>query len=82
MELEDRAILVEAGFLPVREAAKFLAISRAKLYQMMESGEVAYAKFGRARRIPRHALTDLAKRSIVARCHRSRDSSSADSSHS
>jgi excisionase family DNA binding protein len=67
MAIDDRAVLVEDGFLPVRDAARFLAISRAKLYQMMESGEVAYAKFGRSRRIPRHALTDLAKRSIVAR---------------
>jgi excisionase family DNA binding protein len=56
--------LAEDGFIPVIEAARFLGLSRAKVYQMMDSGELRYAKFGRSRRIPRRALMELAERSI------------------
>ena len=40
--------LVGDGFATVNEAAQFLRVSRAKVYLMMDSGELTYAKFGRA----------------------------------
>ncbi|MEV4835902.1 helix-turn-helix domain-containing protein [Nonomuraea polychroma] len=42
--------------LTVSEAAEALAISRAKLYQLMGSGALAYVQIDRCRRIPVSAL--------------------------
>jgi excisionase family DNA binding protein len=53
------------GFATVREGAAFLRLSRAKVYQLMESKELLYAKFGGSRRIPWRSLYDYAARSIV-----------------
>jgi excisionase family DNA binding protein len=58
-------LLVEDGFATVPEGAQLLRLSRAKLYQMMDAGELAYAKFGRSRRIPRRVLLDYAARCMV-----------------
>jgi excisionase family DNA binding protein len=55
------------GFATVPEAAEFLRVSRASLYVLMETGELAYAKFGKCRRIPRRALSAYAERHIVQR---------------
>jgi excisionase family DNA binding protein len=56
----------EDGFCTVAEAAGFLRVSRAKLYQMMDSQQLMYAKFGRCRRIPRRALREYAERCLIA----------------
>ncbi len=53
------------GFVPVSAAAKFLGISRAKVYQLMESGEILFAKFGKSRRIPLRALHRYAENCLV-----------------
>ncbi|MFC4533058.1 helix-turn-helix domain-containing protein [Sphaerisporangium dianthi] len=42
--------------LKVPEAAETLSISRAKLYRLMDSGEIAYLHIDRSRRIPLSAL--------------------------
>jgi excisionase family DNA binding protein len=52
------------GLVSVAEASRLLALSRSKLYELMVSGQLRYAKFGRARRIPRQALAELAARSM------------------
>jgi excisionase family DNA binding protein len=57
--------VVDGGFLDVAEAGKFLGLSRAKLYQLMDNQELTYAKFGKARRIPRRALLEYAARGMV-----------------
>jgi excisionase family DNA binding protein len=54
-------------FVTVREVSKQLTISRSKLYQMMDRGELEYAKFGKNRRIPREAVKALIERSMVVR---------------
>ena len=64
-EKEAPVSLSEEGFIPVAEAARFLGLSRAKLYQMMDAQELSYAKFGRSRRIPRRALREYAERCLV-----------------
>jgi len=63
-EAEQRPV-TEDGFVTVGEAAKFLSLSRAKIYLMMDAGELRFAKFGKSRRIPRRALLELAERSLV-----------------
>jgi excisionase family DNA binding protein len=57
--------LIEEGFVTVPEAAKFLSVSRAKVYAMMDQGELAYCKFGKSRRIPRRALQEYAESCLV-----------------
>lgn len=51
---------VADGLMNVSEAMAFLAVARSTLYQLMETGQLPYVKIGRARRIPRRALIQLA----------------------
>lgn len=57
--------MVEDGFLRVAQAADFLCVSRAKLYALMDSGELKFCKFGKSRRVPRRALRAYAERCMV-----------------
>ena len=56
--------LLADGFATVPQAAKFLQLSRAKVYQLMDGCELVYAKFGKSRRIPKRALLEYAQRSL------------------
>lgn len=60
----EKKAVVEEGLLSVREAARFLSVSRSTLYELMESGQLYYVKIGRARRIPRRAVLELAARNL------------------
>jgi excisionase family DNA binding protein len=60
---EARTIVAD-GLMTVPEAAEYLSISRSKLYEMMDSGELAYVKLGRCRRIQRRELIDLVSRQL------------------
>jgi excisionase family DNA binding protein len=53
--------------LTVLEAARRLSISRAKLYELVASGEVASVTIGRARRIPFQACEEYVER--LRHCH-------------
>jgi excisionase family DNA binding protein len=53
-------LLERERFVTVREAGAFLGLSRAKIYVMLERGEIRSARFGKSRRIPLQALRDLA----------------------
>jgi len=48
--------------LTVSEAAEALAISRAKLYQLIASGAIVSVRIDGSRRVPVAALTDYIKR--------------------
>lgn len=52
--------LVQDGLAGLREAVRFLGVSRSTIYVLMENGQLPYVKIGRARRIPRRALVQLA----------------------
>jgi excisionase family DNA binding protein len=60
----DVRTIVADGLMTISEAARFLSISRSKLYEMMDKGELAYVKLGRCRRIRRRELTDLVSRQL------------------
>jgi excisionase family DNA binding protein len=62
--LADSAELVADGLLTVKECAEFLHLSRSKIYELMDAGELCFAKLGRSRRIPRRAVIALAAREI------------------
>jgi excisionase family DNA binding protein len=51
--------------LSVPEVADLLGLSRSKLYLMMEAGELAFAKFGKSRRVPYQAVRSLIARHLV-----------------
>lgn len=57
--------LLTDGLLNVREAAEFLRMGRSTIYELMDAGRLGYVKIGRARRIPKRALVELAKQSWV-----------------
>ena len=59
-----QAALVEDGLLSIAAASQFYNISRSKLYELMDVGELAYVKLGRARRIPKRALVECAARHL------------------
>ena len=59
----DRMLrLNKAEYLPPEEFAVTAGISRPTVWRMMQRGELRYAKFGRARRIPRSELERLTTR--------------------
>jgi excisionase family DNA binding protein len=66
-EAEAGPPLMAAGgeFMTVPEACRVVRLSRAKVYQLMDAGELAFAKFGRARRIPRRSLEKYVERCMV-----------------
>jgi excisionase family DNA binding protein len=43
----------------LQEAMMLLSVSRATLYNLMDSGRLAYVKIGKSRRIPLSALQNL-----------------------
>ena len=55
------------GFADVHQAAEFLSMSRSSIYKLMESGDLKFAKFGKARRIPWRALREYGERCLVGR---------------
>jgi excisionase family DNA binding protein len=52
--------------MTVEEARQFLRVSRSTMYELMDSGQVAYVRFGRNRRVPRRALITFATSGLVA----------------
>jgi excisionase family DNA binding protein len=65
-EAGEETDVLDDGFLTVGEVAEVLRLSRAKIYGMMDAGELPFAKFGKSRRVPRRAVRELAERSMVA----------------
>lgn len=51
----------------VAEAAQFLALSRSKLYAMMDAGELEYVKIGRSRRISTAAILAVVETNRIGR---------------
>ncbi len=66
LEMTDsKEKLVVDGLVRLAEAQKFTSLSRSKLYALMQRGELPYVQLGRARRIPRRALVELAARHLI-----------------
>jgi excisionase family DNA binding protein len=55
----------EEGYATVPEVADFLGLSRGKIYSLMDAGEIVFAKFGTARRVPWRAVKEYAERCLV-----------------
>lgn len=65
MTEETKSSIVADGFAAVSEACEFLRLSRSTVYALMDAGQLRYARFGRARRIPRKAMVEYAERNLV-----------------
>jgi excisionase family DNA binding protein len=65
MSEKERLELVGAGSVRVAEAARFLGLGRTKVYELMDSGRLAYLRIDGARRVPRRALERFAAESLV-----------------
>jgi len=63
----EEAVKDNVGLRPVREVARFLAISRSKVYQLMETGELPYVKLGKSRRVRWSDVLKLVDDHMVAR---------------
>ncbi len=61
---QDPEAMCSAGLLTVKGAAEFLSVSRSKLYELMNGGELWFVKIGRSRRIPLRAVVELAARGL------------------
>lgn len=57
--------IVSDGLMKIRDAAKFLGLSRSTLYKLMETGKLSYVKIETSRLVPRRAVVELAERSLV-----------------
>ena len=49
--VSDKTAAGPSSLATVREVAAFLSLSRSKVYQMMDSGELPYIKLGKCRRV-------------------------------
>lgn len=49
----------------VAAVARHLAVSRSKIYQMMDAGQLPFVKFGRSRRIRLSDVAALIERSTI-----------------
>ena len=65
--VDDREQLVTDGMMTVEQGRQFLQVSRSTLYELMDSGQLKYVRFGRNRRIPRRALIEFAANQLVGR---------------
>lgn len=57
--------LESVGLRPVHAVAKFLAISRSKVYQMMDAGQLPYVKLGKSRRVRWNDVLKLIDQNMV-----------------
>lgn len=56
-----------AGLQTVQAVAKYLSLSRSKVYQLMERGELTYVKIGKSRRLRWSDVVRLVDESVVER---------------
>ena len=57
----------DSGLQPVNKVARFLSLSRSKVYALMESGELPYVKLGKSRRVRWADVLELVARNTVVR---------------
>jgi excisionase family DNA binding protein len=58
--------LIADGLMRVVEVAKFLAISRSKVYEMLDDGKLPHVRIDGGRRIPRKAVMDFVSANLVS----------------
>ncbi|MNT58598.1 Helix-turn-helix domain protein [compost metagenome] len=59
------AHLFADGLLTIPEAAKFLSVCRATVYNLLNAEELISVGIGRSRRIPKRFLIEFAQRHVI-----------------
>jgi len=62
---QNKATLGPPALTTVADVANFLAISRSKIYKLMDEGELPYVKLGKCRRVLRTDVEALLEKSRV-----------------
>lgn len=62
--LQNVELLAE-GLDRLADAERFLRLSRSRIYQLINDGELPCVRIGRSIRIPRRALVQLAAKGLV-----------------
>ena len=53
------------GLLTIEEACKFARISRSRLYELMQGGQLVFLKLGKSRRVPKASLINFLQEYLV-----------------
>jgi excisionase family DNA binding protein len=64
-EMTHKQLLAADGFATIEDATQFLRLKRSSIYNLMNSGHLRFAKFGKSRRISWRSLRELAEQSLV-----------------
>jgi excisionase family DNA binding protein len=64
---DDANDRLDGGLQPVSKVARFLSLSRSKVYSLMETGELPYVKLGKSRRVRWADVLELVARNTVVR---------------
>ncbi len=67
VQVNDQETGMEQGLRAVASVAKYLSLSRSKVYAMMDSGELPYVKLGKSRRVRWADVLKLVEQNTVAR---------------
>lgn len=70
-QTDDSLTLAAEGAMTVIDAARHLGISRSRLYELMDDGEIRYVHIGRRRLVPRASVQHYLA-SLIAAQHPSR----------
>lgn len=62
MDARPLGDLVEDGMVTIEAAARFLSVGRSTIYVLLDRGDLPSLKIGKARRIPKRALLEYARR--------------------
>lgn len=49
----------DAGLITIKDAARFLCVSRGTVYNLMDNGYLPFIKLGRSRRIAKTSLSEI-----------------------
>ncbi len=69
MSTHGRGVLGAAtrdGLQPVSVVAEYLALSRSKVYQLMEAGDLRFVKLGKSRRIRWSDVLELVEQNTIS----------------
>ncbi len=63
---QNETALETASLQPVPAVARYLSVSRSKVYQLMDAGELPYVKLGKSRRVRWADVLRLVEENLVS----------------
>lgn len=65
--MSTRTLPTECQLIRVTDVARHLSLSRSKIYQMMDRGELPYVKLGKSRRVRWPDVERLVEQNTISR---------------